>query len=358
MRTPSRSRWLVALVAIGFAAGCGDGSGPSDEEEGDPDITGPTAVAITPMGDGIATNARIEVTFNEPIVTSGATGGLKVFSGSRQVDGASVTSSDSLTLSFFPSGTLPENGVFGLELQGVTDTAGNQATLPDSACFVTELTVPAKSVIADGVGDLWDFGTGAIGTSPSDLVESRYAIEDSMLSGVLEFSTPRSLDTLSPNNLLHYIEIDIDQDTTTGFGALKDLFFDLVDSSFASGTKVDYVVGLEPVDPDGLSYVGQLDADSVTVTDLFRPGLCGKFVGFSTSMANLGNDDGNMDLVSLSVNFEGNPGAFTTPFILDPSPTSGKETLSFAGLFSPPITTMAPSPVRRRSVRVRLPIPR
>lgn len=307
------------------------------------DGTSPTIASMTPAraSDGVSTGTTIEVRFSEPVRIDPATENIRLVTPGQSLKGLATLSADSLTLTFTPPGALRTNSVYELLMDGIRDVAGNRIASTEQACFVTELSGAAELVIADSTLDyLWTTGTSVV--SPSDLVEARFGTFGELLTVVLEFTTPRQFDTTAVENLLAFIEFDIDQDSTTGFTSAKDLLFTGVLGS--SGTGVEYVMALDLFDS---AYVARyIDQDLIPeIRSWFRPGICAEFAGLSASFADLGGDDGDMDFVITTWNVESLD--LSQPLlVVDPTPTSGHYTLGFSGLFPvpPPNTAMMRGP--------------
>jgi hypothetical protein len=308
------------------------------------DGVAPTVASMSPQGDGVATNiTAIQIGLSEPVVLSGLNAGAQVVRGFEVVSGVSFLSADSLTLTFSPSQALKQNSVYSVVLVGVADRAGNLAAPAADACFVTQVTAPAMVVETDSTGDI--LVASATGISPSDLVEFRLAVVGGELTGVLKYTTPRSYDTTATNNVVTLIELDTDQDSTTGYRTFKDSLYVVggLGTQFSSGTRVEYVIGIDPYPlsdtPElaGLSYVGEyIDQFIFNLTDAYLPGFCGEFVGIVTTLSALGGDEGNINYTILNMNFEGVVG-----LAADAAPSSGHWTTAFAGMFGPVVSAPA-----------------
>lgn len=311
------------------------------------DGVAPTVVSMTPSGDGVAPTQTptIEVRFSEPVVTASANAGLEVFGRAHVLSGVSSLSADSLTLTFVAGEALEQNAVYAVGFRDLADVAGNAVVpSPSLSCIVTQRTATAGVVESDPTSDLLAT-VGAAGTSPSDLVELRLAVDaQGVFSGVFRFTTVRSLDLAASNNVEILIELDTDQDSTTGFRTLKDTIFinnsTLHDQYGTSGTRSDYVIDVLPGSPGDTGFVGQNTAFlEFDITALFVPTVCGRFVGFAIPMAALGSDDGNMNYLLTTWNYEDPQG---NEIVIDAVPMSGHLTTAFAGQFAP--LTSAPTP--------------
>src|SRR5262249_7472670 len=146
-------------------------------------------------------------------------------------------SSDSLTLTFAPSGTLSPNAIYRAGFTGVADKAGNAVAATTSACFVTTIAGAAKTAtFTDPTGDFY-FGGTTTGLAPPDLIGARFARDADLLSTLLQFtplSGARTFSSTGANRTGLALDIDIDQDSTTGFTTLKDSLFG-PDSTAPSG---------------------------------------------------------------------------------------------------------------------------
>ena len=299
------------------------------------DRMGPTVMMMTPTGDGVATNTSVQVTLSEPVSLVGSNAGMRLLSGLDIVAGSSVFSTDSVTFTFTPSAPLPENAGFLPVFDGVQDHAGNEPTLSNTSCFITELTVAAQDVrpdtIVDDIAGLQLVGGPApVFDDPADLSQIRTAIQDGMVSFVMKFTTPRSFDPADQNNTTAYIEIDTDQDSTTGVTSIRDsLFLEVGEPAFDTGIGADYIAIVERVGPVNVSAVGRYTGFSlIQVQQGLRPTFCGEFAAIRFSLQSLGNDDGDMDVSILTTNSEGQE--VTSAWIVDPTPETEAMTIALA----------------------------
>jgi hypothetical protein len=311
------------------------------------DGTGPTVVSASPTGDLVSTSVVVEVVFDEPVLETALNAGLRLVRNGRQVPGTSVPV-DSVTYQFIPAAALPENGVFEVAFEGLTDLAGNAAEPAPQACFVT---VPPgnTTVLADGVDDFFLAGF-AIGASPSDMREFRFARQGDSLTGVLVFTLPRSYDSTATENIMALIELDLDQDSTTGVITLKDSLFKTSGQpdSLLTGMGAEFVIGVEPYTLSDSAYVGRyvrpLEFD---VTHTFLPSVCEEYVGFVVPSDAFDPDDGVVNAVFTTFNFEG------LSFTLDPTPTGGHWTADL-GLLPAAQRVAAPPTLRRARMQIPL----
>lgn len=317
------------------------------------DGVAPSVVSTTPEGDGAGTAVSVEVQFSEPVVLTGA-GALELVNQGLSVAGATTLSADSLTATFVPQQALQENAIYTIGFPGVTDAAGNPVEEGLTRCFITELTA-ATGTELDSTNDLFALGQPT-GASPADLVEIRLGAVTGRLLGVLKFTTPRQFEPDSANNAFAYLDLDLDQDSTTGFVTLKDALFSTLDPTLSSGARAEYVIGLDwfPSLADSGAVGRYVDTGVFEIVALLLPDVCGEFFGFSVSFGLLGSDDGNFNYVVLAGNVEANG------ILVDPAPQSGHYTAGLAGQFASPF--IAESDVARRSpgqvVRARFPFRR
>ena len=334
------------------------------------DGSGPTVVMITPSGDGVGTNpAMVEVLLSEPVRVSGP--GMTLTSGSFNVPGNSTLASDSVTFTFVPApGTiLPENSIFAPAFEGVTDVAGNSPEVGTNACFVTQLTVPAKNQFPDttssGQDVLGFFAQGGpqpLFIDPADIDQVRTGIQDSVLTVVVRFTTDRSFDTADANNTFLMIDIDIDQDSTTGSRTFRDsLYINVQLPTRTSGLGAEYGVFVDHFSAFSDSalvaqYTGSWanGQPQLNPLDAFWPSFCGPFIGVRVALSLLGADDGNMNVSVMALNLEGT--GVLDPIIVDLAPDSMAFTLNYAGFFTSPMRATPLRPTVSRVEYLRLPI--
>jgi hypothetical protein len=316
------------------------------------DLQRPQITTFTPTGADVSTTPTVEVTFNEPVKLSGPSG-VQLLSRGSPVPASALLSSDSLTVTLSLGRLLSRNSAYVLSFPGVTDLAGNG---PDesasAACFVTVNSAPASVNQPDSTDDLWQLGT-PVDPSPSDIDQLRLSLESDTLFGVMRFTTARSFgsDTVS-NNVWVYLDIDLDQDSTTGFLSNKDLAFG---PDLSSGLGVEGAIWVDTFSSFGGSAVAGAwaDSSSINVADTFVPDVCGPYVGFAVPFAALGSDDGNFDYVLVAGNT--NKTSSGDVYLADPMPESGHNSVAFAGLFASGVPRTAATESRTRTaVPVRL----
>lgn len=285
----------------------------------------PTIALVTPAdtSDNVAIATPITVKFSEPVVLA-AGGGLRLTRQGAQVTGTTTRSADSFTLTFVPAAALSPNAIYQLALSGITDVAANAAPAGYSACFVTTPTGSTASMsFNDSPGDtIYQGGSASTPLLAPDLVSARFAREGTLFSGVVRFSGPRIFSGTASNQGLLILEVDTDQDSTTGFWTLKDtLFFNspTLGPTYSSGTKAEYIIDLEPTPEVGDSaFVGRKEsAFNARILGAFLPGTCGPFTSFVLPFSVIGNDDGKMNAVLLGI------AGSATQILVDPMPTRG-----------------------------------
>ncbi len=328
------------------------------------DAAGPMVVMMTPSGDGLGTTApTVEVQLSEPVRVSGPGAGMTIASGPFTVPGTSALASDSVTFTFTPTpGTvLPENSIFSAAFQGVTDAAGNVPVVGTNACFVTHLTVPAMNQFPDTtlsnqdvLGFFAQGGPQPIFIDPADINQVRTGIQDSVLTVITGFTNDRSFDVADSNNTFLMIDIDVDQDSTTGARTFRDSLYIITGlPTRTSGIGADYGVFVDHFSDFGDSsvvaqYSGNWDSNGpqLNALDTFWPSFCGPFIGIRVALSLLGGDEGNMNVSVMALNVEGT--SLVAPIIVDLAPDSMAFNLNYGGLFTPPLRAAPLRNVTRR----------
>jgi hypothetical protein len=168
-----------------------------------------------------------------------------------------------------------------------------------------------------------------------DFRRLRLTRDGNTLFGVAQFNGARTFGLTGDENATLLIDIDIDQDPSTGFLPIYDFIFS-GEGQPESGMGGEYLIGIDPL-PDlaDSAYVGELldDGGGFAVRDGFLPGVCGPYFGFDTDyLFETVGDDGLFDVTVLSFAFA-EAGAR-----LDASPEDGHFSLDLSG---------APAIVRR-----------
>ena len=298
------------------------------------DDTGPQVATSVPTneGTGVPLNTAISLRFDEPLVQTGPDASFTLTQNSRAVPGTATLSGDNTFVTFEPDQILEPFSIYEMVIRGFTDGAGNAVGDGRNFCFITTSEGLDLEVRADTSGR--DFGGGPTAdrlTAP-DLVGGSLARSGSTLYGLFEFAQRRTLrgDT---DKASVFVDIDLDQDRTTGFKGIKDFVFDANFPELSSGLGAEVVVALDAhgvvsdsagVAPDS-AFVGVNDGDASWVEiDLFLPGVCGRFFGFHTT-AILGDsiqNSGRFNYTYMAIAVE-DPDADPTAFFLDPVPEEG-----------------------------------
>jgi hypothetical protein len=286
------------------------------------DDIGPQVVRQTPvnMMDAVALDTPIEVEFGEPLTASEPNARLVLLQNTVQVVGTTSLSADAKVLTFVPDAPLAPNSVYEMEFQGYTDEFNNPAGGTTNTCFITTTEGFPAATEQDGTDA--GFVTNPPPESslePVNLTEVRFALAGDVLHGVIRFALERAFADPADNSGLAFIEIDADQDPGTGFTSLKDTVFGAQFPELDSGIKVEYVVGIEPLDAiGGFAYVGVMTEPGMfNVIEPLIPGICGRFYGFHTNLLVPDMGDANFDYTLLAI-ASGNDGAF-----FDPAPEAG-----------------------------------
>jgi hypothetical protein len=302
----------------------------------------PTVAAVTPNfeADLVARSQTVSFTLSEPVVSPGVDVGM--FHGGARVTGTLTMGSDGVNGTFVPAGQLAPNSIYTLLFTGMQDAAGNTDTV--FSCFTTS---GAATVVTDTSVGGFKAGTPPAALVPPDMQEARWVVNAGALNGVVRFAARSSFFLADTNNVSVWVDLDIDQNPSTGFKAYRDSALAGLGPAYASGLGVEYVIGMFAADSSGVAdvfaahYVGVLQIDPSSAYT-FLPDVCGHFFGFSVPLSALGNDDGQMDFSLFAISE-----APTGDEYADAFPLRGKS--SFAG--APP--SLARSPLAARPLRSR-----
>jgi hypothetical protein len=173
---------------------------------------------------------------------------------------------------------------------GIRDRAGNLGG-GGSRCFTTG---GAQGRFDDAVGtDV--FATDpppAPGTVPTDMASVRLHATPTHLLGIVAFTTARSLDGTDPANTLVALDLDTDQDSSTGFLTYKDAQFAGVLPSSRMGSEYLIIVFPQENPTDSALVVQWTDTLAGNIVHRFAPSICGTTIGVKVPLAALGGDDG------------------------------------------------------------------
>lgn len=293
----------------------------------------PAVVSVTPTDgmDQVAPPA-IQATFTEPVRPGQVN--VRLAHQGTTVPGTLVVAPDSLSVTFTPGAALVANAIHDVTISGILDEAG-LAGPTRLSCFVTP---GAQATFADGTADAFTAGTPGPGLLPLDLTEVRFAQTTSTLRGLLRFANARSFDDASPANVLAVVDLDLDQDSTTGVVTIKDTSFSGLLPR--SGRGADYGIWLIPRgSPTDSSFVVQYTAPFAGVpTFKFVPIACANTIGFEVPRTALNGDDGAFDAVIYSDAFDSGGGYG------DPAPDSAAFVVSLpAAVAAQPAITRIPA---------------
>ena len=307
------------------------------------------------LTDNVAVSTGIQVLMNEAVVVSGG-GGIQVSRQGIPIAGSSTLSSDSLMFTFTPSEPLVPNTIYRIGFAGVADVLGNAVPVASSACFVTTLSgAPQAGVFEDDDAFYYQTDPLPVGIQVPDIVRSRIAREGLAFSVIVQYAGPRSFSNVASNRAAAYIDLDIDQNATTGYATFKDTL--QLPGAGHSGTRAEYFVALEP-DPghhDSAAVVLHTEpVDSPIegeIVGFFMPGTCGAFMGFVLPLSVIGGDEGAMNVVMLAI-ASTQTGAYVDPVPLTghfkiPPPVPSPPSFASSAFVTSTVRTPWRGPVRR-----------
>ncbi|MGH7538905.1 MAG: Ig-like domain-containing protein [Gemmatimonadales bacterium] len=300
---------LLIVLPVVVWMGCGGDSG------GGPDTTGPSVASVSPTNGatGVALGADVVVAFSEPIDPASVSGAsVQLQLGAFNVPAVITLEGGNRQVRFNPTSSLGNNGGYALTVSNaITDVAGNALT---PAPFLSGFTTAtATASVADGTGDT--FGAGAFQADVTTFSASQGSI-----TFVIQFSS-----TISPasagaaNSVGGYLDIDADQDFTTGFTPNTDVFRP---GTGSTGMGAEFVVFLFD---NGNGTVSVFDAVTEVGTVPVTFGTTS--MTFTVPQSLLGNDDGNVNVAAVL-------GSLSEP--TDIAPNNGHVTLGVSGLPAPP----------------------
>jgi hypothetical protein len=159
-----------------------------------------------------------------------------------------------------------------LAVAGVLGCGGKSSTGPGGGVNTAKVTDPS--------GDT--FGTD---TAQIDYTAMTVTRDTSGITVVFDFTTNVTPPAVSaPNAIKGYIDFDVDQDTTTGFGSAVQFI-----TGATTGMSADYEVDLFAVNPD--SSVTLYDSLG-NVAATIKPSFSAKRMTLRILRSSLGNDDG------------------------------------------------------------------
>ena len=179
-------------------------------------------------------------------------------------------------------------------MAGVDNEARNPGGGEGSACFITNLAGLEIAVSTDTSTSFFSVGNPEV-VETVNMLGATLARSGSTLYGLFEFQGERSLrDRVTRASV--FLDLDLDNNPTTGFQGFKDFQFDPNFPQFNTGLGAEVIISLDAHVIADSGFVGVNTADAVwDPIDTFLPGVCGRFFGFHTT-AILGasiQDDGN-----------------------------------------------------------------
>ncbi len=308
------------------------------------DDTGPLIVSSTPTNKqaDVSLTTAIEVRYGEPLVQTTPSASFTLKQNSRPVSGTAALSGDSTLFTFQPDQPLEPASIYEMVVTGFTDEAGNAVGGGSNACFITTLAGLETTVTTDTSTTVFSAGSPVV-LDVIDMVGATLARSGSTLYGLFEFQQERSLsDPVTRASV--FVDLDLDNNPTTGFQSFKDFEFDQNFPEFNTGLGVEALISLDAHVIADSGFVG-VNTDDVLwdAIDIFLPGVCGRFFGFHTT-AILGDsiqDDGNFAYAYTGFAVEGTPPMASSPVYADPVPLSGS---FLADLITPGPVTLRASP--------------
>ena len=308
------------------------------------DDTGPLIVSSTPFNkqSGVALTTGIELRYGEPLVMTSPNASFTLKQNSRQVPGTPTLSADQTLFTFQPDQLLEPASIYEMVVTGFTDEAGNPAGGGGNACFITTVSGLQTAVTTDTSNIFFSGGEPEV-LDTVNVLGATLARSGATLYGLFEFQEERSLlDRVTRASV--FVDLDLDNNPTTGFQAFKDFQFDLNFPELNTGLGAEAFISLDAHIIADSGFVG-VNTDDVVwdVIDSFLPGVCGKFFGFHTT-AIFGDsiqDDGIFAYAYTGFALEDTAASETSPVYADPVPMSGS---FLADLTTPGPPTLRASP--------------
>jgi len=290
------------------------------------DDTGPPIVSSIPLNkqNGVALTTAMEVRYGEPLVQSDPSASFTLKHNSRPVPGTATLSGDRTLFTFQPDQPLEPASIYEMAVSGFTDEAGNPAGGGKHACFITTFSGLQQAVSVDTASTFF------LGGDPSaldtlNMLGATMARWGPTLYGVFEFENERSL-TGQGSRAAVFVDIDLDNNPTTGFQSFKDFQFAQSFPELNTGLGVEMVISLDAHVVADSGFVGVNTANVAwEVIDTFLPGVCGRFFGFHTTtiFGDSIQDDGNFAYVYTSFAVQDSVAAGSSGVFADPVPIAG-----------------------------------
>ena len=310
------------------------------------DDTGPPIVSSIPVDKqkGVSLTTAIEVRYGEPLVQRNPSASFTLKQNSRPVPGTATLSGDKTLFTFQPDQPLEPASIYEMVVSGFDDEAGNPAGGGRNACFITTFD-PAQTVVTqDTSSSIFQSVPPPEVVSRIDLVGATLARWGPTLYGIFEFASERSLTGQSSRGSI-FIDIDLDNNPTTGFQSFKDFQFEQSFPELNTGLGVEMMISLDAHVVADSGFVG-VNTANVTwdVIDSFLPGVCGRFFGFHTTTIFGGSiqDDGNFAYAYTAFAVQDSAATGSTGVFADPVPMAG----SFvADLIDPGMSALRATPL-------------
>ncbi len=260
------------------------------------DDTAPGIVSSIPLDKqtDVSLTTAIEVRYGEPLVQSDPTASFTLKQNSRPVSGTATLSGDKTLFTFQPDQPLEPASIYEMVVSGFNDEAGNPAGGGKHACFITTFNGLQQAMSVDTASNIF-FGGDPNALDTVDMLGATLARWGPTLYGVFEFANERSL-TGQSSRASVFVDIDLDNNPTTGFKSFKDFQFEESFPELSTDLGVEMFISLDAHVIADSGFVG-VNTDDVTwdVIDSFLPGVCGRFFGFHTTTIFGGSiqDDGN-----------------------------------------------------------------
>ncbi len=290
------------------------------------DDTAPSIVSSIPPDKqrDVSLTTAIEVRYGEPLVEAGPTASFTLKQNSRPVPGTATLSVDKTLFTFQPNLPLEPASIYEMVVSGYDDEAGNPAGDGKHACFITTFDGLQQAVTVD-TSSTFFFGGDPSVLDTLNMLGATLARSGPTLYGVFEFANERSL-TGQSSRASVFVDIDLDNNPTTGFLSFKDFQLDQSFPELNTGLRVEMIISLDAHVIADSSFVGVNTADvEWEVIDIFLPGVCGKFFGFHTTtiFGDSIQDDGNFAYAYTGFAIQDSAATGATGVFADPVPIAG-----------------------------------
>ena len=195
--------------------------------------------------------------------------------------------------------------------------------------------VPLANSVTDPTGDTFET-TASDGLVVPDIVQLGAEVENTDLVIQIDFAQPMVSNLTGGDNVVvGFVDIDVDQDSMTGYPSQVDGFRP---DTGSTGTGVEYYVSLFVVDSLGqvpvFDYMGEMIPDSIT------PVFSGTTLIMRVPLAALGGDDGSVNIATV---------LGTIPEPTDIAPNYGHLASGTSGGVSPQTAVRRGAPVAARA---------